>query len=126
MIVVVAMNITQAEKLATHLMQQHGLDGWHFKWDRATKRLGCCNYTKKRITLSAHQTKNRQEVEVKDTILHEIAHALLPPRTGHGKLWKAKCVEIGAKPQRCVIIGRNNTGPARKFFVALKGIFAAE
>jgi predicted SprT family Zn-dependent metalloprotease len=120
------MDMADAEKLATQLMHQHGLDGWQFKWDRATKRLGSCNYTRKRITLSAHQTKNRQELEVKDTILHEIAHALLPPRTGHGKLWKAKCVEIGAKPQRCaVIVGRENAGAARKFIAALKGMFAA-
>jgi len=120
------MDIAEAEKLVTHLMRQHRLNGWHFKWDRATKRLGSCNYTKKRITLSAHQTRKREVIEVKDTILHEIAHALLPPRTGHGKLWKAKCLEIGAKPQRCVIIGRHNAGATRKFFAALKGIFAAE
>jgi predicted SprT family Zn-dependent metalloprotease len=125
MIMLVAMDIPQAEKLATQLMHQHGLDGWQFKWDRATKRLGSCNYTRKRITLSPHQTKNRKEHEVKDTILHEIAHALLPPRTGHGKLWKAKCVQIGARPQRCVIVSRNNATAARKFLTALKGLFAA-
>ena len=120
------MDMAHAEKLALQLMQQHGLDGWQFKWDRATKRLGSCNYTQKRITLSAHQTKNWQEIEVKDTILHEIAHALLPLRSGHGKLWKAKCVEIGAKPQRCaVIVGRDNAGAAKSFFAVLKGLFAA-
>jgi hypothetical protein len=121
------MDMAEAEKLATNLMRQHGLHDWQFKWDRATKRLGSCNYTKKRITLSAHQTKKRQELDVKDTILHEIAHALLPPRTGHGKLWKAKCMEIGAKPLRCaVIVGRDNAGAGRKFFAALKGLLAAE
>jgi hypothetical protein len=119
------MNIAEAEKLARELMQQHGLEGWQFKWDRAKKRLGSCNYTRRRITLSAHQTKNREVVEVKDTILHEIAHALLPPRSGHGKLWKAKCVEIGAKPQRCVVVERDKVGAGRKFFAALKGLFAA-
>jgi len=51
---------------------------------------------------------------------------LLPPRTCHGKLWKAKCVEIGAEPQRRVTVGRDNAGTARKFFAALKGLFAAE
>jgi len=30
-----------------------------------------------------------------------------------------------AKPQRCVIVGRDNAGAARKFFAALKGMFAA-
>jgi hypothetical protein len=38
-------------------------------------------------------------IQVTDTILHEIAHALT--RDGHGYAWKRKCIEIGAKPERC-------------------------
>jgi SprT-like family len=121
------MDLAEAEKLAKGLMQQHGLSGWEFKWDRAKKRLGCCNYTRKRISLSAFQTRVRGEMEVKDTILHEIAHALLPPRSGHGKLWKAKCVEIGAKPVRCAVVvvgvGRGKARGARRLFGVLKGLF---
>lgn len=32
-----------------------------------------------------------------DTLLHEIAHALTPG-DGHGKLWQAKAMELGARP----------------------------
>jgi SprT protein len=38
--------------------------------------------------------------EIRDTILHEIAHALVGPNVGHGLRWRLKCVEIGAKPER--------------------------
>jgi hypothetical protein len=39
--------------------------------------------------------------EIVDTILHEIAHALVGPRHGHDTVWKAKCTDIGARPERC-------------------------
>ena len=38
--------------------------------------------------------------EVRDTILHEIAHALCP-KDGHGPRWRATCRRLGAKPVRC-------------------------
>jgi predicted SprT family Zn-dependent metalloprotease len=38
--------------------------------------------------------------EVRDTILHEIAHALAPG-DGHGPKWRMTCLRIGARPKRC-------------------------
>lgn len=38
---------------------------------------------------------------IRDTILHEIAHALVGPNHCHDLVWKAKCLEIGATPRRC-------------------------
>jgi predicted SprT family Zn-dependent metalloprotease len=52
------------------------------------------------------------DAEVLDTLLHEIAHALTPG-DGHMARWKAKCVEIGAKPQRCYT-EQSVIAPARK------------
>jgi predicted SprT family Zn-dependent metalloprotease len=40
------------------------------------------------------------EAEITDTLLHEIAHALVGPRHGHDLVWQAKCIEIGARPKR--------------------------
>ena len=94
------MQLEEAEKLAVSLMQKHGLHNWSFKFDRAKWRFGCCNYTKKQISLSHYLTELNPEKLVKDTILHEIAHALTPG-DGHGPLWRQKCIEIGANPQRC-------------------------
>lgn len=45
-------------------------------------------------------TQLNGEQEVRDTILHEIAHALAP-RAGHGPKWRAICRQIGAEPKRC-------------------------
>ena len=36
--------------------------------------------------------------EIKDTLLHEIAHALAGPKAGHRYEWKRICLQIGATP----------------------------
>ena len=92
-----------AQQLAIELMDQHGLldKGWSFEFDTAKRRFGVCRYGSRRIGLSKPLTQANEEAQVRDTILHEIAHALVGVGHGHNSVWKAKCVEIGAKPERC-------------------------
>ncbi|MFT3788465.1 MAG: SprT-like domain-containing protein [Tepidisphaeraceae bacterium] len=94
------MDIAAARTLARSLMDQHGLKQWAFGFDRAARRFGVCRPSLKQISLSWKLTLLNSEGEVRDTILHEIAHALTPG-DGHGAKWKAACVRIGAKPVRC-------------------------
>ena len=97
------MKVLEAYELATKLLQEHGLrqKGWVIDIDNAKTRFGCCNFTKKEISLSKPLIEANDYVEVVDTILHEIAHALVGPGHGHDAVWKRMCVKIGAKPQRC-------------------------
>ncbi len=81
-------------------MRQHGLTDWTFRFDHARRRFGSCRPRSRRITLSRHLTLLNDEPQVRDTILHEIAHALTPG-DGHGAKWKTKCRQLGAKPIRC-------------------------
>ena len=92
----------QASKLAIELMEQHGLldKGWHFAFDRANKRFGSCQYYRKRITLSKPLTELNSVQEVRNTILHEIAHALTPGQN-HNHIWRAKAQAIGCTGDRC-------------------------
>ena len=96
------MNLMTAYNLAYDLLKEHGLyqKGWSFQWDNAKRRFGVCKYQSQVIGLSKPLTLANDEIQVRDTILHEIAHALTPGH-GHDSVWKAKCVEIGAKPERC-------------------------
>lgn len=96
------MNLLQAQQLANQLMNQYGLldKGWRFEYDTAKRRFGVCRYGSKRIGLSKLLTSVNDEERVKDTILHEIAHALTPGHH-HDEVWKAKCREIGCKDERC-------------------------
>lgn len=91
----------EATNLALSLMVQHGLDYWKFEFDRAKRRAGCCHYSTKTITLSRYYIVHNTYEEIKDTILHEVAHAICGSGVGHGPVWKQVCIRIGAKPKRC-------------------------
>ena len=97
------MNLLNAQRLANELINQYGLSekGWGFKFDTAVSRFGCCKHTRKTITLSKHLVSVNDESRVKDTILHEIAHALVGPGHGHDWVWKAKARSIGCTGNRC-------------------------
>lgn len=95
------LSLTAAYDLARSLMNKHGLQLWNFGFDRAVRRAGQCRGRNKTITLSAHYVARNDEAEVKDTILHEIAHALAGCRNGHNHIWRQVCLQIGAKPERC-------------------------
>ena len=41
------------------------------------------------------------DAEIEDTLLHEIAHALVGRRHHHDAVWRAKAREIGCTGQRC-------------------------
>lgn len=95
------MNPYKAQLLAQQLIELHLPNtGWKFKFDSAKRRFGQCNYSKRYISLSKPLTIANDEDEVRDTILHEIAHALTPGH-GHDHIWKSICRSIGANPQRC-------------------------
>jgi hypothetical protein len=97
------MIMADVQMMANTLMFDHGLldQGWFVNFDRSKTRLGLCSHTKKEITLSKYLTPLRSFDDNRDTILHEIAHALVGPGHGHGAVWELKCVEIGARPERC-------------------------
>lgn len=97
------MNATEAKVLATKLMNEHGLiaSGWRFEFDNAKRRFGVCRYRRKVVGLSLPLVKLNSEAQVRDTILHEIAHALVGSGHGHGHVWKRKAIEIGCNGERC-------------------------
>ena len=88
----------------THL-KQWGLTEWQVSWDRARKRLGCCHYSRRLITLSAPLLSSSEaESERWETFLHELAHALAfthDKKRGHDATWKSWCLRVGATPERC-------------------------
>ena len=75
------MDLPSAGRLAEALLQQHGLAGagWTFRFNQRKRSLGLCNFTHRRIELSAPFVARNPEAEVRDVLLHEIAHALTPP-----------------------------------------------
>src|SRR3979411_379819 len=68
----------QAEALA--LMGRWGLSNWQFGFNRRKRAFGLCRFphgvSPGRIELSVYAIECNSEDELRDTILHEIAHAL--------------------------------------------------
>ena len=95
------MHIPDAERLARSLMREHGLAGWTFQWDRAVRRAGSCRHGSQRITLSRALMAGWSEREVRNTVLHEIAHALVGPGHGHDRAWRKQARRIGCTGDRC-------------------------
>lgn len=95
------MDLKKAQTMATDMMKYHNLIGWAFRFDRSVSRLGMCSHGRKTIFLSTHATSVNSEAEVLNTILHEIAHALVGVNEGHGDVWRNKAISIGCNGERC-------------------------
>jgi predicted SprT family Zn-dependent metalloprotease len=108
------MTMKQAQELAQDLMRRHKLSPeWSFQFDRSKVRFGKCNFSKQQISLSTYLVEANGEVEIRDTILHEIAHALAPRGAGHGPVWQALALSIGCTGRRCY--GQEVARPVPKF-----------
>lgn len=80
-------------------MKEHGIT-YHFQFDNATRRFGYCDLTDRLISLSKPLVELNSEERVRNTILHEIAHALAPRGSGHDWQWKIIATKIGCDARR--------------------------
>lgn len=94
------MNLRKAEEMAQEQIKKWCPE-YRFRFDKATRRFGCCWGNLKLITLSKTLTEMNDESEVLNTILHEIAHAIAGNNHGHDWYWKQACIKVGARPERC-------------------------
>lgn len=85
-----------ASKFLRSKLDEHGLSDWHVRLtsDPNQPFLGLCVYRDKSIIINAHHVDIHPEAEVRNTILHEVAHALCPNQ-GHNQVWADKAREIG-------------------------------
>src|SRR4051794_21638203 len=93
-IISVIMRVQDAQNMAHTLLKQHALETWSFTFDTATRRFGYCDFRSRVISLSKPLTQLNAEERVKNTLLHEIAHALTPG-ANHTKMWKIRAMAIG-------------------------------
>ena len=86
---------------ALEQINKYNLNSWKIKFDYAKRRAGLCDFRKKVISLSKYYISYADKEHIKDTILHEIAHALVGPRQGHNKIWKKTALSLGCSGTRC-------------------------
>ena len=94
------MELAEVRELGRRLMDEHGLQSWELVFDHARRRAGACHYATRKISVSRHLMVLYAEATVTDTLLHEIAHALAGPGTGHGPRWRALALSIGSSGER--------------------------
>ena len=95
------MKLTETILLARELMEKHKLDGWKLKFDESKSHLGQCRYSEKSIYLSYPYVEINDEKIIRNTILHEIAHALAGSGHGHNRIWRTIARHIGCTGDRC-------------------------
>lgn len=94
------MNTIEINNLAKDLISKHvELNGWKFEFNTRKTSLGLCSYSKQTISLSSYLLQLMSDAEVKNTLLHEIAHALTKG-DGHGNIWRRKFIELGGNGNR--------------------------
>ena len=76
---------------------------WTFGVNHRKTALGLCNYTKKKIFLSSYflRTAKCNQTSIRNTILHEIAHALAGHKHHHDAYWKKIAIQIGCDGKVC-------------------------
>lgn len=80
---------------AEHLIATHLDASWTFAFDNAKRRAGACDYTRQRITVSRYLAARYDDETNRQTLLHEIAHALAGAQAGHGAGWKRIARSLG-------------------------------
>jgi predicted SprT family Zn-dependent metalloprotease len=120
------MDIFEAKRLAESFMSKHGLitNGWKFRYNNRKRSAGICSYRHSTIELSLPLTRLSNVVDVTDTILHEIAHALVGHKHGHDAVWQRKAIEIGCNGKRCYGDEKESTFQAYKMIAKYKGTCA--
>ena len=84
--------------------KRHGLEDWTIVFNDKKRTCASTNHKHKIFRFSKYyiKSKNTDKTSIKDTILHEIAHALVGVRKKHhDKVWVDKALEIGCNGKRC-------------------------
>lgn len=86
-----------ASKFLRSKLDAYGLSEWHVRItsDPNQPFLGLCVHKDKSIILNAHHVDIHSDADVRCTILHEIAHAIVGPGQAHNDIWRDKAIEIG-------------------------------
>lgn len=89
------MDIHKAKKLATTMLREHGLADWIIELRAYRSTGGVTYFDTRKIGLSRLLLPKWDEDQVRQIMLHEIAHALVGPDQNHNATWLKKAREIG-------------------------------
>jgi predicted SprT family Zn-dependent metalloprotease len=84
-------------------MKWHGLlPCWRVVYDSARTRAGQCDFGNRTLSFSCNLVKRGTAAEMREIVLHEIAHGLAGLNHGHDHRWRRIAVRIGCTSgKRC-------------------------
>lgn len=107
-----------AENICTQrFVAQRGAE-WRLELNGRVTAVGLCDYRKKVVSLSKHYL-DRDEAYIRNTMKHEIAHALCPGE-GHGTVWRLVFLALGGDGERTAKDVTNRPDSAIKWKVIHK------
>lgn len=83
------------EILANDLMKKYKVDYLSFRFSKDKEKLGYC--TIDYISIQTNHAVFSEIEDVKNTILHEIAHALAGLENNHNNYWQSIAEDIGVE-----------------------------
>jgi hypothetical protein len=95
------MNRLEVVALLKEELARHALHSWSVRinTDPTTPYVGMCSHQDKTIIINDYHIDIHPADEVRDTIYHELAHAIVGPGHGHDSVWATVAEELGAKPR---------------------------
>jgi hypothetical protein len=95
------MGAVDALRITREVLVDHGLHGWGVALDSARKRAGQCNHTTRTISMSTVLLAQRSWEDSYNTIIHEVAHAIVGHGHGHDGVWQRQHQAMGGDGKRC-------------------------
>lgn len=115
------LNIIVASAFQPFLFEAYGIPKWDFEWRERLGEdslaagesdpfveFGHADFSTRTIRISASAARANNEWVVYQTMLHEIAHALVGHRSGHGPAWGKVATRIGCEASFIRAHGDNN------------------
>lgn len=92
------MNKDQFLTKSLPILKKHNLSDWKIAFSRTHGAIAVCKEKIKTIKFDSYYVENGNWEELKDVLLHEIAHALTPGHR-HDDTWKQMARKIGMKAE---------------------------
>lgn len=89
------MKLLEVLFLANQLLLKHNLRNTKIEFRIHHSALGKCVNSGEIISIQINHAINNDMDEIRNTILHEIAHALVGNEYGHNIVWQEKAKELG-------------------------------
>jgi predicted SprT family Zn-dependent metalloprotease len=97
------------------LQKKWELDDWQLVINsRYTSSLGRCVWKPRKQLHIAKWVVDSDLEEAKETLRHEIAHALAGEKAKHGAVWRRWARIVGARPKACATATISNMSPSRQ------------